>query len=100
MKEINKTTTSINLPSGFRLKGYIKNKLDELRASGTLMLKLTARKAIIDHCVSCPEIYGRAMQPKSTKKGFIVNGMIDTAVETYPDIIKMIQTCKLKVTQQ
>ena len=68
MKEINKTTTSINLPSGFRLKGYIKNKLDELRASGTLMLKLTARKAIIDHCVSCPEIYGRAMQPKSTKK--------------------------------
>ena len=26
--------------------------------------------------------------------------MIDTAVETYPDIIKMIQTCKSKVTQQ
>ena len=68
MKSANKTTTSINLPSGFGLKGYIENLFDVYKANGTLLLKLPARKAIIDHCVSCPEIYGKAMQPKTTKK--------------------------------
>ena len=68
IKLANKTTTSINLPSGFGLKGFVENKLDELRANGTLLLKLTARKAIIDHCVSCSEIYGKAMQLKTTQK--------------------------------
>ena len=68
IKECNKTTTSINSPSGYGLKGSIKNKLDKLRVNGILLLKLPARKAIIDHCVSCPEIYGKAMQPKTTKK--------------------------------
>ena len=60
------------------------------------MLNLQQRKAIIDHTVTCPEVFGRAMQTKTTKKGFVENGMLDENTELYPDIIKMLQTCKLQ----
>ena len=69
MKSANKTTKSISLPSGFGLKGYIENLFDVYKANGTLKFKLPARKAVIDHCVSCPELYGKSMQPNTTKKG-------------------------------
>ena len=72
-----KTTTAINVPSGFGLKGEIEYELDCLSASGKLILKLPEKKAIIDHIVSCPEIYGKAMQPKTTKKSFVINRMMD-----------------------
>ena len=94
-----KTTTSVNLPHGFGMKGYLEELFDTYKASGALTLKLPARKAITDHIVSCPEIFGKAMCPKTTKKGFIVNGMIDGETHTYPDIIKMLQTCKQEVKQ-
>ena len=51
MKAANKTTTSINLPSGFGLKGYIENLFDIYKANGRLTLKLPARKA--DHRSLC-----------------------------------------------
>ena len=100
IKVANKTTTSINLPTGFGLKGFLEDIFDTYKASGKLKLTLPARKAIIDHLVTCPEIYGKGMQPKTTTKGFIVNGMIDDITHTYPDIIQMLQTCKSKITQQ
>ena len=100
MKAANKTTTEINLPTGFGLKGFIEEIFDTLKASGKLNIKLPARKAIIDHCVTCPEMYGKAMATKTTKKGFIVNGMIDENLHTYPDIIRMIQTCKSEISQK
>ena len=40
------------------------------------------------------------MRPKTTKKGFIKNGMIDESAHTYPDIKKMLQTCKGDITQE
>ena len=64
------------------------------------MLKLPARKAMINHIVSCPEIYEKAMQPKATKKGFVENGMEDNDTHTYPDIHKMLKTCKLQDFKQ
>ena len=92
--------TATNLPTGFGLKGFIEEMFDTLKASGKLNIKLPARKAIIDHCVTCPEMYGKAMATKTTKKGFIVNGMIDENLHTYPDIIRMIQTCKSEISQK
>ena len=100
IKQTSKKATSVNLPSGFGLKGTLEDKLIRLQANKTLLLKTPMRKAIIDHITSCPEIFGNAMQPKITKKGFFENGMIDTNVETYPDIIKMMRTCKLKDFRQ
>ena len=91
-----KTTTAINVPSGFGLKGEIEYELDCLSASGKLILKLPAKKAIIDHIVSCPEFYGKAMQPKTTKKSFVMNVMMDENTHTYPDVHKMMKTCKLQ----
>jgi len=35
------------------MKGYFEDIFDTLKASGTLVLKLPASKAIIDHCVCC-----------------------------------------------
>ena len=63
-----KTTTSINLPRGFGIKGLLEETFDTLAAKGELILKLPARKAILDHIVSCPEIFGKAMSPSITKK--------------------------------
>ena len=100
VKSSSKKATSVNLPSGFGLKGLLEDELNCLQASKKLHLKAPARKAIIDHITSCPEIFGNAMQPKITKRGFIENGMIDAKVETYPDIIKMMRTCKLKDFRQ
>ena len=36
------------------------------------------------------------MQPKTTKKGFLMDGMLDENVQTYPDIFKMLKPCKLQ----
>ena len=100
IKSSTKTTTSVNLPNGFGLKGLIEDIFDDHKSRGLLLLKLPAQKAIVDHIVSCSEIFGKAMCPKTTKKGFIENGMIDEATHTYPDIKKMLQTCKGNVTQE
>ena len=64
------------------------------------MLKLPARKAMIDHIVFCPEIYGKAMQPKTIKKGYVENGMEDEETHTYPDVHKMLKTCKIQDFKQ
>ena len=55
---------------------------DTLKASVRLNIQLPARKIIIYHCVACPEMYGKAMATKITKKGLIVNGMIDENLHT------------------
>ena len=64
------------------------------------MLKLPTRKAMIDHILSCPEIYGKSMQPKTTNKGYVENGMEDEETHTYPDVHKMLKTCKLQDFKQ
>ena len=99
VKYITKSTIYVNLPNGFDLKGFIKNILNNYKSRCILLLKLPARKAILDHIVSCPDIFGKAMSPKTTRKGFIENGMIDEYTETYPDIVRMLQTCKGEVSQ-
>ena len=60
------------------------------------MLKLHACKAIIDHFISFPEIFGKAMNPKPTKKGYIESGLIDKITDTYPNIVNMLKNCKLQ----
>ena len=99
-KSENKTTTSVNIPRGFGLKGIIEEEFNTLAAKGVLILKLPARKAILDHIVSCPEIFGKSMSPKTTKKGFVKNGMIDEITHLYPDIHMMLKTCKQEVKQE
>ena len=64
----NKTTTAINLPHGFGLKALLEYKLDMFKASGALMLKLPARKAVIDHYTCCLKVLGKTMAQKSIKK--------------------------------
>ena len=93
MKSESKKVTEINIPSGYGLKGQLEYEIYCLYVSGTLMLKLPARKAMIVHIVSCPEIYGKTMQPKTTKKGYVENGMEDEETHTYPDVHKMFNTC-------
>ena len=39
------------------------------------------------------------MNPRTTKKGFIHNGMIDANTHTFPDLIRMLQTCKGEIKQ-
>ena len=67
-KSANKPTTSINLPSDFGLKGYIENLFDVYKANVEIILKLPARKAMIDHYVRCPELYGTSIQTKTKKR--------------------------------
>ena len=55
VKSQSKTTTAVNLPNGFGLKGDTEEIFDDYRARGFLTLKLVARKAIIDHIVSCSD---------------------------------------------
>ena len=100
VKVDDKTMTSVNLPSGFGLKGMIEYELDRLSAEGKLKLKLPTRKALVDHTATCPNSFGKAMHPKTTKKGFIVNGMLDENIHTYPDIVKLLKTCKLQDFKQ
>ena len=54
------TTSAIKLPHGFGLKGTLEYMFDKYKARGELFLKVPARKAIIDHIVSCPEIFGKS----------------------------------------
>ena len=57
IKEMIKTTTAVNLPHGYGLKGHLQNLFDEKEVSGELDLNLPVRKAIIDHVVFYPEIF-------------------------------------------
>ena len=100
IKSLTKTTTAVHLPRGFGLKGYLEDMFDLKKASEELILKLPARKAIIDHCVCCPEIFAKAMTPKTTKRGFIENGMIDSKSHLYPNVTMMLKTCKSEVKQE
>ena len=100
IKSESKKITAINIPSGYGLKGGFEYQLDRLQASGILKLKLPARKALVDHIVSCPEILGKGMLPKTTKKGFVKNGIVDETTHTYPDVYEMLKTCKLKDFKQ
>ena len=100
VKAETKTDTAIHLPNGFGLKGLFEDELDRLKASGILILKLPARKAILDHVISCPNIFGKAMHPKTTRKGFVENGMINNKAYTYPDIYKLFQTCKQEISKK
>ena len=93
IKSESKKVTAINIPSGYRLTGKLEYEIDCLYASGTLILNLPARKAIIEHIVSFPEIYDKTMQPKTTKKGYVENGMEDEEMHTYLDVHKMLKTC-------
>ena len=68
VKSQSKTTTAVNLPTGFGLKGDMEGIFDDYKARGFLSLKLIARKAIIDHIVSCSEIFGKAMSPRTKKR--------------------------------
>ena len=92
MKATNKTITSTKLPHGVGLKDYLEDNFDNLKARGILTLKIPARKAIIDHIDSCLEIFGKSTSPKTTKKGFIENVMIDEQIYTYPGTVKMLRT--------
>ena len=56
-------------------------------------MKLTTQKAVIDHVGVCPA-------PKTTKRGFVENGMIDNKVHLCPDIYEMIKTCKSEVLKE
>ena len=62
MKSEIKKVTAINISSGYRLKGQLEYEINCLYVIGNLMLKLPSRKAMIEHIVSCPEIYVKAMQ--------------------------------------
>ena len=65
---IKNTVAAINLPSGFGLKGQIEDELNHHQATRILVLKLPARKAIVDHAVSCPKIKKKAMQKKNNQE--------------------------------
>ena len=40
------------------------------------------------------------MAPKTIKRGFIENGMIDSKSHLYPDVTMMLKTCKSEVKQE
>ena len=65
--------------------------------NGTLVVKLPAKKAIIDHCVCCPEMLNESMAPKTTIKCFIVNEVIDVKLKIYPDVRILLTTYKSEV---
>ena len=100
MKQYTKTTTMINIPSGYGSNGQLEYELDILKADGVLILKTPAHRATIDHVASSPEIYGTATKSKTTKREYIENGMINELTELYPYIIKMMQRCKMKDVKQ
>lgn len=93
------TTTATNLTHGFGLKSYLQDTFDNIKAISIIILKLPARKAITNHIVSCPEIFAKVTCPKTTKRRFIENGMIDKKIHMYPYIVKLLQTCKSEIKQ-
>ena len=76
-KQLTKVTSDVNLPSGFGFKGQLEYELDRLSAQGILVLKLIARKAIVDHTITYLNTFGKALHPERSKKGSISNGMLD-----------------------
>ena len=96
---INKTTTFKNLP-GVGLKFNFTEKLKELFDTGVLFLKTTAKKALIDHVVSAPDTMTRSMHVKNLFKGFQENGMRDSLTSHYPNLHKIIKTCKRELTKE
>ena len=99
IKAFNKTTTFQHLPE-VSLKGNFVSMLNEKQRSGELILKLTHKKALIDHVSSIPDIFTTAMQYKNMKKGFQENEMCNKLTGYYPDLFKLMKTCKRTLTKK
>lgn len=100
IKSCNKTTTDVNLPHCFGLEDYLGDIFGFKKASGELVLKFPAHKAIIDHCVCCPEKFDEAMTPKITKRRLVENCMVDVKTHLYPDVTMMVKICRSEIKQE
>ena len=100
IKQHNKTTSSTDLPDNVGLKGRFNQKLDLLTKNGILNLPLKVRKPLIDHVGSAPEIMTRSTSKKFLKKSFVENGMADAHTGYWPDMHKVVKTCKRILTKE
>ena len=70
VKAETKTTKTINLPNGYGMKGNLECMFDGYKAQVILSFKLPACKTITNHINLCPEIFGKAMAPKSKEGAY------------------------------
>lgn len=91
MKSLNKrTTTDKNDPNVQQLEEFFK----DLENKKILTLKANKKESIIDFICSLPDMLSKACTKQKVKAGFITTGQIDEETGYFPDLRKIMATCK------
>ena len=92
-RKISNRVTRDDIPAT-GLQAKVHSKFIDLHKNGILMLAPLKSGALIDFIGSYPTIVSKACPTSSVADGFITNGMIDRNSLAYPDIAKILSTCK------
>ena len=93
LKKISRSITNESVPH-LGLKGLISRSLTREQKDCRLKLPTTKYNALVDFLSCYPTILSRAAPHDSTGAGFVSNGMLDDLTYCYPDLYKILQTCK------
>ena len=96
MHKLNLSYTSKDKPTG-QVQMLVEA---QLQRDDKVNLKADNKKALLDFIGQIGEIMICSASPRSIKKGFLCNGMIDGETETCPDIDRMLGTLTRPITQQ
>ena len=88
-----KRISASNLPN-IGLKGQVCAILEELKEKSGLNIDVNQLKALKDHLSTISEKMTRSFSQNAIMAGFEANGMIDKKTHLYPDLFKIMQTCK------
>ena len=90
----NKVTVSNISCDRHPMKRIINSAMKNLSSSNKLVLKPTKHNAIVDFISSVPEMTSKAVTRDNITHGFKENGMIDNKYLRYPDLNKILATCR------
>ena len=76
------------------MKRMIDNQLKNLQDEGKLVLKPTKKNSLIDFIASVPAMTSKAITRDNIIHGVVENGMLDKNFFRYPDMNKILATCR------
>ena len=101
MKQLQLTFRLSDVPSERHpMKNIITKAFAQLRSEGRLCLKTNKSRALIDFISSLPEMTAKAITRNSILQGFLEAGYIDKLKLRYPDLNKIIVTCRRNPTER
>ena len=101
MHQLQNVVTVSDIPiCNHPLKRKIHNAIKQLVDNGNLYIKPTKNNTLIDFVASLPKMTPKAVTRQNILHGFRQNGLIDEKKGLYPDLNRILGTCRKSLTIQ